>query len=62
MKNLGLEKTFILDRTYYVHPYGNRYLSFRLHDAMNYTYQTMATEYAFVLKKELLERRLQLLD
>jgi len=32
-----------------------------LHDAIK-LYQTMATDYAFVLKKELLERQLQLLD
>jgi Zn-dependent protease with chaperone function len=56
-----LEQFIASDHTYFK---GSSFLDAEmtlLHDAMK-IYQTMATDYAFVLKKDLLERQLQLLD
>ncbi|HEY5750546.1 MAG TPA: M48 family metalloprotease [Chryseolinea sp.] len=56
-----LEQFIVSDHTYFK---GSSFLDAEmalLHDAMK-LYQTLATDYAFILKKELLERQLQLLD
>jgi Zn-dependent protease with chaperone function len=56
-----LEQFIVSDHTYFQ---GSSFLDAEmtlLHDAMK-LYQTMVTDYTFVLKKELLERQLQLLN